>query len=78
VYNVRSSGGNIVNYFHKDNLGSIVAITNSTGGIQDQYSYDAWGKRRNNNWTDATTLITTTDTIHGFTGHEMMDDVGLI
>ncbi|MHB8744870.1 MAG: RHS repeat-associated core domain-containing protein, partial [Sulfuricaulis sp.] len=37
----------------------------------------AWGKRRNGNWTDATSAITSL-THHGFTGHEMLDDVGLI
>jgi len=49
-------------------------------------SFDAWGKRRNSSWTDATT--TELDAINasfteeaykiGFTGHEHDDEVGLI
>ncbi len=78
VFDVPSSGAPTVSYYHKDNLGSIVAITDGTGTVTNQYSYDAWGKRRNTNWTAATSPIITTATIHGFTGHEMMDDIGLI
>ncbi|MHB8474099.1 MAG: RHS repeat domain-containing protein, partial [Gammaproteobacteria bacterium] len=77
VYTTRSNNVNDTRYFHKDHLGSIDTITNETGQVVERLSYDAWGKRRNGNWTDATTAISSI-THHGFTGHEHLDDVGLI
>ncbi|MHB8746299.1 MAG: glycoside hydrolase family protein [Gammaproteobacteria bacterium] len=77
VYTTRSNNANDTRYFHKDHLGSIDTITNETGQVVERLSYDAWGKRRNGNWTDATTAIGSI-THHGFTGHEHLDDVGLI
>ena len=38
--------GNI-SYFHKDHLWSIVAITNNSGNIVSEYSYDAFGNVKN-------------------------------
>ncbi|WP_158277483.1 colicin D domain-containing protein [Opitutus sp. ER46] len=79
--------------YHYDHLGSIEAITpfGSTdgslaadgGGKAGRFSEDAWGQRRNPlTWSGAPT---TTDnggadslSPRGFTGHEMLDDLGLI
>ncbi len=60
-------------------------------GKPSRYSYDAWGQRRNpDTWTgkipvDANGKATTTAdggaedaTPRGFTGHEMLDDIGLV
>ncbi|MHB8744744.1 MAG: RHS repeat domain-containing protein, partial [Sulfuricaulis sp.] len=77
VYTTRSNNVNDTRYFHKDHLGSIDTITNETGQVVERLSYDAWGKRRNGDWTDATSPIFSI-THHGFTGHEHLDDVGLI
>jgi RHS repeat-associated protein len=66
-------------YLHKDHLGSITAITDHNGLIVEQQSYDPHGKRRNNDWTDISgpsTPSATTD--RGFTGHEHIDEVGLV
>ncbi len=63
-------------YFHTDHLGSIEAITNETGGVVQRLSYDAHGKRRNVNGTDATGI--TAQTTRGFTRHEHDDEVGLV
>lgn len=63
-------------YFHTDHLGSVDAITNETGGVVQRLSYDAWGKRRNADGTDATSI--TAQTTRGFTRHEHDDEVGLI
>jgi RHS repeat-associated protein len=51
-------------------------ITNETGGVVQRLSYDAWGKRRNTNGTDATSI--TAQTTRGFTRHEHDDEVGLV
>lgn len=34
-------------YFHKDHLGSILGYSNNAGVLQQELSYDAWGRRRN-------------------------------
>jgi RHS repeat-associated protein len=69
-------------YYHTDHLGSIVAITDETGNVTSRRSYDAWGKQRNLNGTSMSnaffTPIAQLGERHGFTGHEEMDDVGLI
>jgi hypothetical protein len=33
-------------YFQTDRLGSVVAVTDETGAVQEPDSYDAWGRRR--------------------------------
>jgi RHS repeat-associated protein len=65
-------------YFHKDHLGSIVAITDENGTPVECNAYDAWGKRRNLNGTDDPGNTLTSQTSRGFTGQEQLQDVGLI
>lgn len=65
-------------YFHTDHLGSIIAITDEAGTVTERRSYDAWGKRRNQNGTAMSNAFVTPEERHGFTGHEELDDVGLI
>jgi RHS repeat-associated protein len=66
-------------YFHLDGQGSIIAITNSVGAVVERLSYDAWGKRRDANGTDdLSNALVSTSTDHGYTGHEHLDDMGLI
>ncbi len=65
-------------YLHRDHLGSITAVTDETdGSIVERYSYDAWGKRRIAETWQASD-ITTTLNYRGYTGHEHLDDVGII
>jgi len=35
-----------LNYFVLDHLGSVAVVTTSTGAVQAQLAYDAWGKMR--------------------------------
>jgi RHS repeat-associated protein len=75
----KSDHASSTHYLHKDHLGSITAITDSQGLIVEEQSYDPHGKRRNSDWTDIagpSTPSTTTD--RGFTGHEHIDEVGLV
>lgn len=65
-------------YFHTDHLGSIDTITDEAGSVAERLSYDAWGQRRNPNWSAAQTTLTSQVTKHGYTGHEHLDSVGLI
>ena len=70
-------------YLLKDHLGSVAAITGATGAIVQELSYDAWGQRRNAaTWGDLTAMarmsFDNSRTTRGFTGHEMVDAVGII
>lgn len=60
-------------YFHRDHLGTTVLVTSDTGRVLGRYSYDAWGKRRNGDWTNALTDTTGQYNDRGFTGHEHYD-----
>ena len=70
-------------YQFKDHLGSLDVLTNSSGEIAQELSFDPWGKRRNaTNWTALTGTslsdFDTSITTRGFTGHEMLDKVGIV
>jgi RHS repeat-associated protein len=69
-----------------DHLGSITALTSSTGGLVDRFSYDPWGKRRQAVTSPWLSILPGSHLIpaslanltRGFTGHEHLDRVGLI
>jgi RHS repeat-associated protein len=80
-----------LNFVHLDYLGSIDVITDEDGSIVAKYAYDPFGKRRTGQWgTTATNIIASSQLIQdvisgaspvgdrGFTGHEMLDNIGLI
>ncbi|WAC74698.1 RHS repeat-associated core domain-containing protein [Roseateles sp. SL47] len=75
-----------VEYWHKDSLGSLMATTDHRGVVTARYSYDPFGKRRQANGTYDAAGVLVVDwvaaanygTDRGFTGHEHLDDVGLI
>jgi RHS repeat-associated protein len=74
----RSNNANDTLYLHKDNLGSTVSITDSAGAIKQHLSYDAWGKQSAFNGHSSLTAYTSPATSQGYTGHKMMNDVGII
>ncbi|MDD3743013.1 MAG: hypothetical protein PHX54_05265, partial [Lentimicrobiaceae bacterium] len=64
-------------YVLTDYQGSITGITDASGNLLENLSYDPWGRRRNpNNWTDYTVQPSMFD--RGYTGHEHLDQFGLI
>jgi RHS repeat-associated protein len=65
-------------YFHQDSLGSIAVLTNETGAVVERDAYDPWGKRRFTNGSDDPTNSIVSQTIRGFTGQELLADVGLV
>ncbi len=65
-------------YLHRDHLGSITAITDETAGVAESLSYDPHGKRRQPTWDDAIAQVFSSETNRCFTGHQYLDDVGLI
>ncbi|MED5621549.1 RHS repeat domain-containing protein [Ideonella sp. BN130291] len=73
----RSNGTNEWRFLHQDRLGSVVAVSDYNGNVTERMSYDAWGKRRNIDATDlGATPVARTD--RGYTGHEMLDNIGLV
>jgi uncharacterized protein RhaS with RHS repeats len=67
-----------VRYFYQDRVGSIAVLTDETGYPAERDGYDGWGKWRNPNGTDDPTGSITSQTSRGFTGQEMLADVGLV
>jgi RHS repeat-associated protein len=78
-----TESGRTTHYIHKDHLGSLDVATDASGEVYQWFSFDAWGERRNAlDWNalspqDAMTFAHNLTT-RGFTGHEMLDEVGLI
>ncbi|WP_415882112.1 RHS repeat-associated core domain-containing protein [Neptuniibacter sp. QD34_54] len=67
-------------YMHKDNLGSVDAITDGVGNVVERMSFDPFGSRRQSNWREAEVGINLIPvfTNRGFTGHEHIDEMDLI
>lgn len=66
-------------YLYPDGLGSIDAITNEAGTLQERLGFDSHGSRRNgDDWRSAITGYTPQTTTRGFTGHEHLDPFKLI
>ncbi|MFD1215711.1 RHS repeat-associated core domain-containing protein [Microbulbifer celer] len=73
-------------YIHRDHLGSIEKVTDETGNIILDSSFDAFGSRRDTSWqseisaSDLESVLTAQGltTKRGFTGHEHLDRTGLI
>lgn len=84
AYTLHAENGSRREYFHKDHLGSIVAVSDFSGPalfgqIVEEYSFDAWGQRRDPvTWDLLEDTVENLLTDRGFTGHEMLDAVGLV
>lgn len=67
-------------YWVKDHLGSNRAVLGSSGQLLESLGFDAWGKRRYaSGQTDAANPgIAGQTTDRGYTGHEHLDELGLI
>lgn len=81
-------------YLHRDHLGSLHTLTRYeapgspdaalNGTVDEVLNFDAWGKRRTLEFNSATSSFRWTyatapsQTDRGFTGHEMLDAVGLV
>ena len=77
-------------YFHYDHLGSINFITDFSGAIIEQMAFDPWGARRlPGDWKEqeqealravSESFFIDGDpiTLRGFTGHEMVGEMGII
>lgn len=66
-------------YPHTDHLGSIIHITDANGGIVHTQGFDAWGRTRNPSDLSYDNIPDRPDWLwRGYTGHEHLDEFGLI
>lgn len=66
-------------YFtYKDHLGSIVALTDVSGDIIMEQSFDAWGRYRNSNDWTYNNINESPTWLRGYTGHEHLPHFDLI
>lgn len=75
-------------YLLTDHLGSVQTIADSNGNLVERLSFDVWGQRRSAvdwhtleqlGWLQSTEFQSLkNETTRGYTGHEMLDEVGLI
>lgn len=76
---------NKIEYWHKDIQNSILSTTDHTGAVTQSFAYDPFGKRRytdGNYDADGKIVMDWNQTNHGidrgYTGHEHIDDIGVI
>nr|WP_269468545.1 FG-GAP-like repeat-containing protein [Alteromonas sp. ASW11-130] len=74
----RSNGNNETSYLHKDNLGSTITITNASGNVVQHFTYDPWGKQNAFYGSSHFANYSTPAESKGYTGHKMMNDIGII
>ncbi|PNQ56220.1 hypothetical protein C1141_13910, partial [Vibrio agarivorans] len=68
-----------VRYLHSDALGSHDLVTDTWGNVVDRKSFDAWGKERYFEWQKGPNYFEQDSYVNrGYTGHEQVDEVGLI
>lgn len=56
-----------------DHLGSLQILATRTGGLIEEFSYDAWGMRRDPITFAVFAVVPANGTSYGFTGHEHID-----
>ena len=73
----RNGDADEVHYVYKGHLGSWTTITDATGTIEQESSFDVWGNMRApDTWTGAVAQQPMFD--RGYTGHEHLNSFGLI
>ncbi len=78
-HSINPSGTSSTRYFYRDHLGSVTLIADESGSVTERLSYDANGKRRFASGADdpSNTLVGSATDL-GFTGHEQLEENGLI
>lgn len=77
-----AAGTSAVRMHLKDHLGSVLGVIDGSGTVLQRMSYDAWGRRRqtngvDDNWGSLGTIANNQDN-SGYTGHEHLDQLGLV
>jgi RHS repeat-associated protein len=76
----RSSGAieQVVSYFHRDRLGSTIAVTDESGGMVERTAYDPFGRRFDHNVSPLVDAAPLSSTTVGFAELEEDPEVDLI
>jgi RHS repeat-associated protein len=78
VFIIKGAGVGELYYVSTDYLGNILLLTRQNGTVAEEYSFDAWGRRRSpTNW-NSYTVTAPAILYRGYTGHEHLDEFGLI
>lgn len=64
-------------WYHKNHLGSVVALTDGQGGVVERYEYDPYGKLTIYNANDSVLVLSAVGNIYYFTGREYDFETGL-
>lgn len=81
VVSRNSNGSTTTTYLLGDHLGSTDALLDDAGSTVGRTSFTPTGSRRGDNWSSGTApdwLAIANSTRQGYTGHEMLDNVGLV
>ncbi len=69
---------NDVVFWHKDALGSAVTVSNIAGSMVEDLNYDAWGRKLRANGAVDRAWAPSQHADRGYTGHENLDEIGLV
>ncbi|MDH0865905.1 RHS repeat-associated core domain-containing protein [Mitsuaria sp. GD03876] len=68
----------LLNYWHKDALGSIVAVSDANGQVIERALFDPWGRRQASTGAEMALTDGPAHGDRGFTGHEHLDELALV
>ncbi|WP_236080248.1 FG-GAP-like repeat-containing protein [Pseudomonas aeruginosa] len=76
---LRKEGGAVKKlYLLRDALGSVEILLDANGAVSERQSFAAFGEHRGADWKDNGNQPTATSTRRGFTGHEHLEESGLV
>lgn len=78
IYTQKSDNTDETRYLHSDHLGSTDVITDENRQIVERQSFSPFGSRRGVDWSSSTSVLAGMKMHRGFTGHEQLDEVGII
>ncbi|MDI9592878.1 MAG: RHS repeat-associated core domain-containing protein, partial [Bacteroidota bacterium] len=78
ILTIDENGIETISYLLKDHIGSITAVLDKNGNILEEMNFDAWGRRRNPQDWSYNIVPETYLFDRGYTGHEHLDNFGLI
>lgn len=76
----RSNDDNDTLYLHKDSKGSTISITDHNGDVVQLFTYDPWGKQSafSPQPQNGLAAYVSPAVSQGYTGHKMINDIGII
>jgi len=79
----KNSSGSLLSrktrYMHSDPLGSVDTVTDAAGNVVERQGFTPFGARRAGNWRgDSSFNVNALFSNRGYTGHEHIDEVGVI